>query len=65
MTAIEKRLNELRAEESKGQKHLDSLDYQRRETREALLRISGAIQVLEELLKDEELAARGANVHAG
>jgi hypothetical protein len=59
MNSIEKRLRELRAEEAKGQKHLDQLDYQRKETREALLRISGAIQVLEELLKEEEVAERG------
>jgi hypothetical protein len=62
MSAIEKRLQELRAEEAKGQKHLDQLDYQRKETRDTLLRISGAIQVLEEVLKEEELSERGVSV---
>jgi hypothetical protein len=57
MNAIEKRLADLRAEEAKGQKHLDHLDYQRKETRDMLLRISGAIQVLEELLKESERPA--------
>jgi hypothetical protein len=44
------RLEGLRAEFEKGQQHLARLDQQRNEVRDTLLRISGAIQVLEELL---------------
>jgi hypothetical protein len=51
MNPIEKRLRELRAESEKGQRQLEGLDRQRQEMRDTLLRISGAIQVLEELLR--------------
>ncbi|MBI5877234.1 MAG: hypothetical protein HZB53_06265 [Chloroflexi bacterium] len=47
---LEKRLGELRAELTRGQEQLAQLDLQRQETRDTLLRISGAIQVIEELL---------------
>lgn len=50
---MQERLNELKAEFEKGQQHLQNLDQQRAELRDTLLRISGAIQVLEELLKQE------------
>jgi hypothetical protein len=40
----------------KGQRHLESVDRQRQEVRDTLLRISGAIQVLEELLNQEPSA---------
>ena len=45
---MQERLAELRAEFEKGQQQLS---LQRAELRDTLLRISGAIQVLEELLK--------------
>lgn len=48
---MQERLAELRAEFEKGQQQLHLLDQQRAELRDTLLRISGAIQVLEELLK--------------
>lgn len=48
---MQERLAELRAEFEKGQQQLHLLDQQRAEIRDTLLRISGAIQVLEELLK--------------
>ena len=48
------RLEELRQELSKGQKHLEMLDRERQEVRDTLLRISGAIQVLEELLRQKK-----------
>jgi hypothetical protein len=48
---LEKRLLELRTELSRGQQHLDSLERQRQDVRDTLLRISGAVQVLEELLQ--------------
>jgi hypothetical protein len=50
---VKERLAELKAEFEKGQQHLQLLDQQRAEMRDTLLRISGAIQVLEELLKQE------------
>jgi prefoldin subunit 5 len=50
---MQERLAELRAEFEKGQQQLHMLDQQRTELRDTLLRISGAIQVLEELLKQE------------
>ena len=55
-SAIETRLVELRMELEKGQRHLESVDRQRQEVRDTLLRISGAIQVLEELLNQEPSA---------
>ncbi len=48
---IETRLEELRAELNKGQRHLEQIEHQRQEVHDTLLRISGAILVLEELLK--------------
>jgi hypothetical protein len=50
---VKERLAELKAEFEKGQQHLQMLDQQRTEVRDTLLRISGAIQVLEELLKQD------------
>jgi len=47
------RLEELRQELAKGQKRLEMLDRERQEIRDTLLRISGAIQVLEELLRQK------------
>lgn len=49
-TTLEQRLAALRAELTRGQEQLAQLDLQRQDTRDTLLRISGAIQVLEELL---------------
>ena len=43
------RLQELRQEYEKGQQQLALLDQRRQELRDTLLRIAGAIQVLEEL----------------
>jgi hypothetical protein len=50
------RLEELRSEHEKGQRYLETLDRQRHELRDRLLRIGGAIQVLEELLEQEASA---------
>jgi predicted nucleic acid-binding Zn-ribbon protein len=52
---LEKRLQELKAEFEAGQKRLDDLDMMRENLRQTLLRISGAIQVLEEELKKADL----------
>jgi hypothetical protein len=48
---LENRLSDLRKEFEEGQKMLSELDSRRENLRQTLLRISGAIQVLEELQK--------------
>ena len=51
---IRQRLDELKQEFEIGQTRLRDLEAQQAQLRETLLRISGAIQVLEETLTDEE-----------
>jgi len=46
---ITQKLEALRSEYAKGQKQLNQLERQRQDLTETMLRISGAIQVLEEL----------------
>ena len=53
MSDIETRLAELRDEAAAGRRQLELLDLRRAELRDTLLRIGGAIQVLEELAPDE------------
>jgi prefoldin subunit 5 len=50
---LETRLNELRNEYSTGTKALEDLQRRQEELRSTLLRISGAIQVLEEMMQPE------------
>ena len=50
---LEQRLNGLRQEYNAGQKMLADLEAQKADLQQTLLRISGAIQVLEELLATE------------
>lgn len=50
------RLNELKTEFESGQKMLAELETKQANLRDMLLRISGAIQVLEEVLKQAETA---------
>jgi prefoldin subunit 5 len=64
---MEKRLEELRSELTKGRQRLELLDRERQEVRDTMLRISGAIRVLEELVTpngphamEEERAAANA-----
>ena len=47
---LKRRVGELRAEQQKGQQVLAELEAKQAELRQTLMRISGAIQVLEELL---------------
>ncbi len=47
---LERRLEDLRGELAMGEKQLAELDAQREQLKNTLLRISGAIQVLEEEL---------------
>ncbi len=47
---LEQRVSELRAEQQKGLQMLAELEAKQAELRQTLLRISGAIQILEELL---------------
>jgi hypothetical protein len=54
---VTNRLEELRIELGKGRQRLESLDRERQDLRDTMLRISGAIQVLEEL-KAQEAAPR-------
>lgn len=51
---MEQRLQELRNEFRRGQQQMALLDERRRELQETLLRISGAIQVLEELIAQKD-----------
>jgi len=48
---MNERLAQLRAELEKGEHRLRLLDRERQEVRDTMLRISGAIRVLEELLE--------------
>ncbi len=50
---LEKRLDALRQEFASGQNQLAKLDAERTNIRDTLLRISGAIQILEETLGEE------------
>ena len=61
---LQTRLEELKKEFATGQTHFQELERQQMNLRQTMLRISGAIQVLEELLADElSLDQHGA--HSG
>ena len=51
---LQKRLEELKKEFEKGQAKLHEMEMQQSLLRETLLRISGAMQVLEELLTEAQ-----------
>ncbi|AEY65536.1 hypothetical protein [Clostridium sp. BNL1100] len=52
---IEERIKELKGEFKNGQKMLEELDGKRTGLNQTLLRISGAIQALEELMPEENV----------
>lgn len=63
MTAVQTRLAELREELAAGEQALAEIDERRERLVTSMLRISGAVQVLEELAAAEletELASSGA-----
>jgi hypothetical protein len=57
---MKERLRILKEEYQKGCRQLDLLDRKRAEARDTLLRISGAIQVLEELITDQPRSVEDA-----
>lgn len=62
---LENRLNELQAHFAKGKKELTQLNDKQTELRETLLRISGAIQVLqEELDKSDDTGVQPGSTDA-
>jgi len=54
---MKERLGQLRVEYEKGRQQLAALEQRRHEVEITLLRISGAIQVLQELMASESEAA--------
>ena len=57
ISRIEQRLRELRQEYELGQAQMRALEQRTHDLRETMLRISGAIAVLEEMLADEKARA--------
>jgi predicted nuclease with TOPRIM domain len=57
---LEQRLQQLKAEFETGQKMLTDLEQKRANLEQTLLRISGAIQVLEEVLAAEKVSENSA-----
>jgi hypothetical protein len=62
---IRARLEELKKELETGQAELRKVEDRRMYLREAMFRISGAIQVLEELLSEKQSAEKNAAGHGG
>jgi prefoldin subunit 5 len=54
MSEMTERLQALRGEYQTGRRQLEALDCHRADLRDTLLRIAGAIQVIEELLSPAE-----------
>ncbi len=57
---LRQRLDELRSEYDNGRKTLDDLEGQAANVRATLLRIAGAIQVIEEVLGESQAAGESA-----
>lgn len=55
---IQMRLDELKTEYEKGQARLQQLEGELKVLRDTMLRISGAIQVLEEIQRPETISAQ-------
>jgi len=51
---LQQRLAELKKDFTEGQSRLQEMEAQQALMRDTLLRISGAIQVIEEMLRDEQ-----------
>jgi hypothetical protein len=62
---IRQRLDELRVERDRGQRHLELLERQKSNLVERLLKIDGAIQVVEELLEGDHAHVPAEGVPAG
>lgn len=62
---LEQRLKELREEFESGQKMMAELESKQANLRDTLLRISGAIQVLEELIATESNIIKEESEQAG
>ncbi|MCC7052827.1 MAG: hypothetical protein IT355_06130 [Gemmatimonadaceae bacterium] len=62
---LETRLNDLRTELEAGRKLQHDLDLRQEELRQTMLRISGAIQVLSEMLAEQQAPAAGATTSPG
>ncbi len=64
-TRLRRRLGELRAEYEKGRQTLEELEGQAANVRATLLRIAGAVQVLQEELGEEPTDAAGQPAPSG
>ena len=58
-TQVEERLTQLKSEFEKGQRRLQELETETASLKQTLLRISGAIQVLEELQSEVDVSQNG------
>ena len=60
---IQQRIEQLRHELQSGQRLLSELDARRADVRDSLLRVSGAIQALEELAIEPDPGQKAAAAH--
>ena len=58
-TQVQERLSQLKSEFEKGQHRLQELENETASLKQTLLRISGAIQVLEELQSEVDVSQNG------
>ncbi len=61
---IQERLDGLKAEFSKGQERLNELELEANQLKNTLLRISGAIQVLEEIVQEQPAVENGVSANS-
>jgi DNA transposition AAA+ family ATPase len=61
---LENRLSDLKKEFEEGQRMLSELDSRRDTLRQTMLRISGAIQVLEEILNNQQAEPQTSGLEA-